>query len=55
MITAALCMANSGGGGDIQCLGAAKRMELMAYAQISSRIGGSIILAIGSVLFSILL
>ena len=51
-ITAGLCMANRGGSGDLQVLGASKRMQLMSYAQISSRIGGAIILLIGSVVFS---
>jgi len=50
-ITAGLCMANRGGSGDIAVLGASKRMSLMAYAQLSSRLGGGIILIIGSVLF----
>lgn len=50
-ITAGLCMANRGGSGDLQVLGAGKRMNLMSYAQISSRIGGAIILLLGSVLF----
>ena len=35
-------------------LGASKRMELMAYAQLSSRLGGGIVLVIGSILFSLL-
>lgn len=52
VITAALCMANGGGAGDIQVLGASKRMELMSYAQISSRIGGAIMLIIASFMFS---
>jgi len=51
-ITAGLCMANRGGSGDLQVLGAANRMELMSYAAISSRIGGAIILLIGSIAFS---
>lgn len=51
-ITAGLCMANRGGSGDLQVLGAAKRMGLMSYAQISSRIGGAIILLIASIAFS---
>jgi Na+/citrate or Na+/malate symporter len=51
-ITAGLCMANRGGSGDLQVLGAAKRMQLMSYAQISSRIGGAIILVIASLVFS---
>lgn len=51
-MTAGLCMANRGGSGDLQVLGAGKRMQLMSYAQISSRIGGAIILLIASVVFS---
>lgn len=54
-VTAGLCMANRGGNGDIAVLGAAKRMELMAYAQLSSRLGGGIILVIASFLFAYLL
>lgn len=54
-ITAGLCMANRGGSGDLAVLGAGNRMGLMAYAQLSSRLGGAIILIIASVLFSILL
>ena len=45
---------NRGGSGDLQVLGACKRMQLMCYAQISSRIGGAIILTIGSIVFSVL-
>lgn len=53
-VTAGLCMANRGGGGDVVVLGAADRMELMSYAAISSRIGGAIVLVIASVIFGIL-
>ena len=53
-VTAGLCMANRGGSGDLKVLGACKRMQLMSYAQISSRIGGAIILTIGSIVFSVL-
>jgi len=52
-ITAGLCMANRGGSGDLEVLAAADRMSLISYAQISSRLGGGIILVIASVLFGI--
>lgn len=51
MLTAGLCMANGGGSGDVQCLGAANRMEMMSYAQISSRIGGALMLVVASFFF----
>ena len=50
-ITAGLCMANRGGSGDLAVLGASNRMGLIAYAQLSSRLGGGIVLILGSVLF----
>lgn len=53
-VTAGLCMANRGGGGDVVVLGSAERMDLMSYAAISSRIGGAIVLIIASVVFGIL-
>lgn len=52
VITAALCMSNSGGAGDVAVLGAAHRMNLLSWSQISSRIGGGIMLIIASILMS---
>ena len=43
-------MANRGGSGDLAVLGASHRMGLIAYAQLSSRLGGGIVLILGPVL-----
>lgn len=53
-ITAGLCMANRGGSGDRK-FSACNRMNLISYAQISSRLGGGIVLVIASIVFGMMI
>ncbi len=43
-VTAGLCCCNIGGSGDIATLTAANRMNLLAFASISTRIGGALMI-----------
>ncbi|MDR2908777.1 MAG: 2-hydroxycarboxylate transporter family protein [Oscillospiraceae bacterium] len=52
-LTAAMCACNIGASGDIQMLAIADRLELLAFATISTRIGGALMLIEISIIFPI--
>jgi Na+/citrate or Na+/malate symporter len=51
-ITGGLCMINMGGSSDIVTLSACSRMTLMPFASVSSRLGGALLLILGSLAVS---
>jgi Na+/citrate or Na+/malate symporter len=50
-LTAAMCACNIGASGDIQMLAISDRMDLLAFATISTRIGGALMLVEISIIF----
>ncbi|MGL6201523.1 MAG: 2-hydroxycarboxylate transporter family protein [Lachnospiraceae bacterium] len=54
-ITAGLCCCNRGGSGDVVILTATGRLELMGYASVLSRIGGAFVLALSSIVFTLMI
>lgn len=53
VVTAGMCNNSMGGTGNVAVLSSAKRMELIAFAQMGNRLGGAIILIISGFLAQI--
>ena len=53
-ITAGLCTINMGGSGNIAILSASRRMELLSFAQLATRICGALVLVLSSLLLRVL-
>lgn len=54
IITAGLCNNSMGGTGNVAVLSASNRMELIAFAQMGNRLGGALVLILGSFLVRVL-
>lgn len=54
-VTAGLCCCNIGGSGDLAVLSACNRMELLAFASISTRIGGALMVVWIGILYPLLM
>ena len=54
VVAAGICMTNKGGSVDLAVPGGADSLSLITCTQLSSRLGGGIVLILGGILFGIL-